>query len=55
MAISNFTEPAKKIALITVITGQDGAYLAEFGIKRRSSLFKRFYQASNSELYGLVR
>ncbi len=39
---------AKKIALITGITGQDGAYLAEFlldkgyvvhGIKRRSSLF----------------
>ena len=38
----------KKIALITGITGQDGAYLAEFllykgyevhGIKRRSSLF----------------
>jgi GDPmannose 4,6-dehydratase len=39
---------AKKVALITGITGQDGAYLAEFllekgyevhGIKRRSSLF----------------
>ncbi len=39
---------AKKIALITGITGQDGAYLAEFllkkdyivhGLKRRSSLF----------------
>lgn len=39
---------AKKIALITGITGQDGAYLAEFllkkdyvvhGVKRRSSLF----------------
>ena len=38
----------KKIALITGVTGQDGAYLAEFllnkgyevhGIKRRSSLF----------------
>lgn len=38
----------KKIALITGITGQDGAYLAEFllkkgyevhGIKRRSSMF----------------
>jgi len=38
----------KKIALITGITGQDGAYLAEFllsknyevhGIKRRTSLF----------------
>jgi GDPmannose 4,6-dehydratase len=40
------TQP--KVALITGITGQDGAYLAEFllekgyvvhGIKRRSSLF----------------
>ncbi|MBQ0943127.1 GDP-mannose 4,6-dehydratase [Ideonella sp. 4Y16] len=40
--------PSKKIALITGVTGQDGAYLAEFllkkgyevhGIKRRSSLF----------------
>lgn len=39
---------AKKVALITGITGQDGAYLAEFllkkgyivhGVKRRSSLF----------------
>ena len=39
---------SKKIALITGITGQDGAYLAEFlikkgykvhGIRRRSSLF----------------
>jgi GDPmannose 4,6-dehydratase len=39
---------SKKIALITGITGQDGAYLAEFllekgylvhGIKRRSSSF----------------
>ena len=38
----------KKIALITGITGQDGAYLSEFllekdyivhGIKRRSSIF----------------
>ena len=37
-----------KVALITGITGQDGAYLAEFllgkgyivhGVKRRSSLF----------------
>jgi GDPmannose 4,6-dehydratase len=42
------TNSAKKIALITGITGQDGSYLAEFllekgyvvhGIKRRSSLF----------------
>ena len=40
--------PKRKVALITGITGQDGAYLAEFlldkgyevhGIKRRSSLF----------------
>ena len=39
---------AKKVALITGVTGQDGAYLAEFllkkgyqvhGIKRRTSLF----------------
>jgi GDPmannose 4,6-dehydratase len=39
---------SNKVALITGITGQDGAYLAEFllekgytvhGIKRRSSLF----------------
>ena len=38
----------KKIALITGVTGQDGAYLSEFllkkgyvvhGVKRRSSLF----------------
>jgi GDP-D-mannose dehydratase len=38
-----------KIALITGVTGQDGAYLSEFllkknyivhGLKRRSSLFK---------------
>ena len=38
----------KKVALITGVTGQDGAYLAEFllqkgyivhGVKRRSSLF----------------
>ena len=42
------TQPRPKVALITGITGQDGAYLAEFllekgyvvhGIKRRSSLF----------------
>ena len=42
------TTPTKKVALITGVTGQDGAYLAEFllgkgyevhGIKRRSSLF----------------
>jgi GDPmannose 4,6-dehydratase len=42
------TETTKKIALITGITGQDGAYLAEFllnkgyevhGLKRRTSLF----------------
>ena len=43
-----FTNMRKKVALITGITGQDGAYLAEFllkkgyevhGIKRRTSLF----------------
>ncbi|SEP35550.1 GDPmannose 4,6-dehydratase [Nitrosovibrio sp. Nv6] len=48
MATRESTDPVKKIALITGITGQDGAYLAEFllkknyivhGIKRRSSLF----------------
>jgi GDPmannose 4,6-dehydratase len=42
------TKKMKKVALITGVTGQDGAYLAEFllqkgyevhGIKRRSSLF----------------
>jgi GDPmannose 4,6-dehydratase len=42
------TEPNKKVALITGVTGQDGSYLAELllekgyevhGIKRRSSLF----------------
>ena len=42
------TKKTQKVALITGITGQDGAYLAEFllgkgyvvhGIKRRTSLF----------------
>lgn len=42
------SDQKKKVALITGVTGQDGAYLAEFlldkgyevhGIKRRSSLF----------------
>ena len=42
------SQESKKVALITGITGQDGAYLAEFllkkgyivhGLKRRSSLF----------------
>ncbi|MCL2655383.1 MAG: GDP-mannose 4,6-dehydratase, partial [Coriobacteriia bacterium] len=42
------TQAERKVALITGITGQDGAYLAEFllekgyevhGIKRRSSSF----------------
>jgi GDPmannose 4,6-dehydratase len=46
--VKNTTFAAMKVALITGITGQDGAYLAEFllkkgymvhGIKRRSSLF----------------
>ncbi|MDC9727270.1 MAG: GDP-mannose 4,6-dehydratase, partial [Candidatus Thioglobus sp.] len=44
----NSTSKQSKVALITGITGQDGAYLAEFllekgyevhGIKRRSSSF----------------
>ena len=48
MDIPNLTDVMKKTALITGITGQDGAYLAEFllmkgyivhGIKRRSSSF----------------
>lgn len=45
---TNGVKPLRKIALITGITGQDGAYLSEFllsknyevhGIKRRTSLF----------------
>ena len=45
---TNFTFMPNKVALITGVTGQDGAYLAEFllrkgyivhGLKRRSSLF----------------
>jgi GDPmannose 4,6-dehydratase len=41
-------EPRRRVALITGVTGQDGAYLAEFllakghivhGVKRRSSSF----------------
>ncbi len=45
---SNLSPDSPKVALITGITGQDGAYLAEFllkkgyivhGVKRRSSLF----------------
>ena len=48
MATSNSTKFERKTALITGITGQDGAYLAQFllkkgyvvhGIKRRTSLF----------------
>src|SRR5215217_5944848 len=48
MAIFNSTNSEKKTALITGITGQDGAYLAQFllnkgylvhGVKRRTSLF----------------
>ena len=48
MATSNSTKSERKTALITGITGQDGAYLAQFllkkgyvvhGIKRRTSLF----------------
>lgn len=46
--MSNSMKPVKKTALITGVTGQDGAYLAEFllgkgysvhGVKRRTSLF----------------
>jgi GDPmannose 4,6-dehydratase len=46
--VTTTTEPARKVALITGVTGQDGAYLAELllaqgyvvhGIKRRSSSF----------------
>ena len=48
---------SQKIALITGITGQDGAYLAELllgkgytvhGIKRRSSSFNTSITADNS-------
>ncbi|MBA4142648.1 MAG: GDP-mannose 4,6-dehydratase [Nitrosospira sp.] len=48
MAICDVTNAPSKVALITGITGQDGAYLADFllkkgyvvhGVKRRSSLF----------------
>jgi GDPmannose 4,6-dehydratase len=58
----------KKVALITGITGQDGAYLAEYlvkkgytvhGIKRRSSLFNteridHLYQDPHSENRNLI-
>src|SRR5690606_22606152 len=58
----------KKVALITGITGQDGAYLAEFllgkdyivhGIKRRSSLFNteridHLYQDAYTEKRNVV-
>ena len=58
----------KKVALITGITGQDGAYLAEFllkkgyvvhGIKRRSSLFNtdridHLYQDPHVENRNLI-
>lgn len=61
-------ELVKKTALITGITGQDGAYLAEFllkkgyivhGIKRRSSLFNtaridHLYQDSHSDNTNLI-
>ena len=48
LKIKNYINQMKKVALITGITGQDGAYLAELllkkgyvvhGLKRRSSLF----------------
>ena len=52
----------KKVALITGVTGQDGAYLSEFllkkgylvhGLKRRASLFNTrilIYKKVNSKL-----
>ncbi len=58
----------KKVALITGITGQDGAYLSEFllnkgyivhGIKRRSSSFNTqridhlFQEKSNNSTFNL--
>ena len=57
-----------KVALITGITGQDGAYLAEYlvkkgyvvhGIKRRSSMFNteridHLYQDPNIENRNLI-
>lgn len=62
------TETKKKVALITGITGQDGAYLAEFllkkgysvhGIKRRSSMFNtaridHLYHDPHSQGYDLT-
>lgn len=48
MPYNNIMNPVKKVAFITGVTGQDGAYLSEFllekgyivhGLKRRSSLF----------------
>lgn len=59
---------SKKVALVTGITGQDGAYLAEFlikkgyevhGIKRRSSLFNtdridHLYQPPHAEERNLI-
>ncbi len=59
---------SRKIALITGITGQDGAYLAEFllkkgyivhGMKRRSSLFNtdridHLYQDPHVEHRNLI-
>ena len=53
-----------KKALITGITGQDGAYLAEFllekgyevhGIKRRTSLFKTSQKWAEHFLTGFKR
>ena len=58
----------KKVALITGITGQDGAYLADFllakdyvvhGIKRRSSLFNTdriddLYQDPHDSVRNLI-
>lgn len=50
----------EKVALITGITGQDGAYLAEFllkkgyivhGIKRRSSLFNTSESTTSTKIH----
>ena len=51
----------QKVALITGVTGQDGAYLSKLlldkGYEVHGGLEKktRFYQASTSELHGLVQ
>lgn len=66
--IQNFKTMTQKVALITGITGQDGAYLTEFllkkgyivhGIKRRSSMFNtdridHLYQDPHVENRNLI-